>query len=231
MDSSNHMGLSAWPRPGGDLCEQGHWTVPVPEEPERFPRAFPSATDLGGFRGKRVLCILDEENIRISLKNLGLALLYGELFAELRGHSRAVWAYAVFSAPPGERGREASLRSMGWRVLAIPQEIVPSPTGPRKVANADVDLSIEAGSLLTACPAEAFVIGTGDGDLAVALARGARRLGWREVFTLSVPGSTSSRLRPGANQLFTGNLLVGLDLVRDAGPVGTGRHYRFGNTA
>ena len=50
----------------------------------------------------------------------------------------------------------------------------------------------------------------------VSIARGVKRIGpANRVYTLSVPGATSHRLR-SRTDLFDGNLLVGRDLTRAA---------------
>jgi hypothetical protein len=84
-----------------------------------------------------------------------------------------------------------------------------------------MDLCFECGRLVGAGQYDAVLVGSGDGDLCVALARGIRRIapGCRTV-TLSVRESTSRRLltRP---DLFDGNILIGGDLT-DSAAMGKG---------
>lgn len=177
-------------------------------------RALPATTDFTVFTGMNVLCLVDEDNLRISLQRHGVRLSYRTLLARLTSQARRVAAWAVLTAAAGDSRREAYLAQRGWDVLTIPQEVVMTVDGPCKKANADLDLCFTAGALARAKRCEAVLLGTGDGDLAIAIARGIKRLhAGRAVYTLSVPGSTSHRLR-NAPDLFAGNLLIGEDITR-----------------
>ena len=63
---------------------------------------------------------------------------------------------------------------------------------------------------------DGVLICSGDGDLSAAIARGIRRIQpHTKIFTLSVPGTGSRRLKERTD-LFDGNMVVGNDLVRPA---------------
>lgn len=168
-------------------------------------------TDLSFVRGKRVLCIFDDDNLRIGMAELGLHLSYTELLRRLAQDARGVTPRVVLTAPPGDRRREALLRTAGWQPLWIPHEIVQTWKGSVKKANADLDIAFEAASIARIEEPDVALIGTGDGDLATAIARGFRRVGIAEVSTLSVPRSSSSRLHDP--ELFANNALIGMDLT------------------
>lgn len=176
---------------------------------------LPATTDFTVFAGTRLLCLVDEDNLRISLQRQSVRLSYRTLLARLTAQARHVAACAVLTVAVGDSRREAYLQQRGWHVLTIPQETVLTVHGPAKKANADLDLCFEAGVLVSVAQCEAVLLGTGDGDLAIAIARGLRR---RQpmcaVYTLSVPGSTSHRLL-NAPDLFTDNLLIGEDITRE----------------
>jgi len=138
---------------------------------------------------------VDEDNLRISMRHHCRPLSYRTLLDRLRGRAENIFPLAVLTAPQGDQRREAYLKTRGWHVLAIPRETVVTCAGAQIKANADADLAFELGRLLSSDHFDTVLLGTGDGDLAVAIGRGMRRTqpGVRLV-TLSVPGSTSARL-------------------------------------
>jgi hypothetical protein len=170
---------------------------------------------LSALKGRRVLTVLDEDNLRISMQHHHQPLSYRRLLARLHGETTRVFPLAVLTAPEGDQRREAYLKSRGWNVLAIPRETVLTTTGPQLKANADFDLAFELGHLVNTGQFDAVLLGTGDGDLAVAIGRGIRRrCPQLHLFTLSVAGSASGRLR-SRSDLFDGNIVVGRDISRD----------------
>jgi hypothetical protein len=179
---------------------------------------LPADTDLSALAGKRVLCLLDEDNLRISIKSHALRLAFDLLRRKLSATARSVSAWVVLTAELGDTRRQAYLVPRGWQVVSVPREIVMTITGPRMKANADMDICFLAGSLVLKGQFDAMLIGSGDGDLGVAIARGIRRLqAVPDIYTLSVPGSTSHRIRPSNNPtLFAANILIGRDITRPA---------------
>jgi hypothetical protein len=84
-----------------------------------------------------------------------------------------------------------------------------------------MDICFEAGRAAFNWGGDAVVIGSGDGDLSTAIARGLKRaVPGKKVFTLSVPGCSSRRLLD-RKDLFDGSLQIGLDLTR---PKGSSQH-------
>ncbi len=178
------------------------------------PTYFPGITDFSPLKGCRVLTVVDEDNIRISMQQHRQPLSYRRLLARLHSETNRVFPLAVLTAPEGDQRRVAYLKSRGWNVLAIPRETVLTTAGPQLKANADFDLAFELGHLVNTGQFDTVLLGTGDGDLAVAIGRGIRRrCPQLHLFTLSVPGSASGRLR-SRSDLFDGNIVVGRDLSR-----------------
>jgi hypothetical protein len=162
-----------------------------------------------------VLTVVDEDNLRISMQHHRQPLSYRRLLARLHTETTRVFPLAVLTATEGDQRREAYLKSRGWNVLAIPRETVFTPAGLQLKANADFDLAFELGHLVNTGQFDAVLLGTGDGDLAVAIGRGIRRrCPHLHLFTLSVAGSASARLR-SRSDLFEGNIVVGRDLSRN----------------
>ncbi len=186
-------------------------TVVVPALAVRTVNALPVTTDLAPLRGKRVLCLLDDDNLRISLRAHGVALAHRSLLAHLRGVAREVTAWIVFTAPEGAENRTRLLSSMGWNVLRVTREYVVQGEAVTAKCNADHDLCFVAGRVAAAGAFDTVLVGTGDGDLAVSLARSFAAFTSAHVVSLSVPGSSSHRLRDGS--LFGARVFVGHDLT------------------
>ena len=175
---------------------------------------LPATTDLSALKRRRVLVIVDEDNLRISMQNRGRKLSYRRLLDRVQSVADEVLPLAVLTAPPNDTQREHYLQSRGWSTLTVPQETVRTWNGIRTMANADMDICFEAGRAALNWGGDAVVIGSGDGDLSTAIARGLKRaVPGKKVFTLSVPGCSSRRLLD-RKDLFDGSLQIGLDLTR-----------------
>ncbi len=191
-------------------------TILAPHSVESSPTSpLPAHTDFSGLASRRVLCLLDEDNLRISIGAHALRLSFDLLLRKLSATARGVLPWAVVTARVGDDRRQKYLVQRGWHVVTVPRETVLTVKGPRIKANGDMDLCYLAGSLALK-RFEAVLLGSGDGDLCVAIARGIRRLkAAQEIFTLSVPGSTSHRILVANNpSLFDGNVMVGRDVLR-----------------
>ena len=175
---------------------------------------LPAITDLSALKHRRVLVIVDEDNLRISMQNRGRKLSYRRLLDRVQAVADEVLPLAVLTAPPNDTQREQYLQRRGWGTLTVPRETVRTWHGARTLANADMDICFEAGRAALNWGGDAVVIGSGDGDLSTAIARGLKRaVPGKKVFTLSVPGCSSRRLLD-RKDLFDGSLQIGLDLTR-----------------
>lgn len=154
---------------------------------------------------------MDDDNLRIALASRGLALSYRTLHARLSRIATSSSLWVVRSVEDGENARERYLSARGFRVFQVPRATVIHRGVPTVKGNIDHELAFLAGRLVTLDPPDAVLLGTGDGDLAVAVARCLREYATARVLTLSVPGSSSLRLADPL--LFSGRLLVGRDLV------------------
>jgi len=202
-------------QPTGASAIHNRFTATLsPRSCPRPPRAscLPATTDLSALKGRHVLTVVDEDNLRISMRQHHQPLSYRLLLGKLHTETRCVFPLAVLTAAEGDQRREAYLKNTGWNVLVVPRETVFTTAGPQLKANADFDLAFELGHLVNTGQFDTVLLGTGDGDLAVAIGRGIRRrCPTLHLFTLSVPGSTSGRLRTRSD-LFDGNIAVGRDL-------------------
>lgn len=182
----------------------------------RRSRFFPSTTSFEALRATRCLCLVDDDNLRISLQAFGLAMSYSVLRTRLESVGAAVDPWTVLTDKAGSRRRANCLRRSGWNVLQLDREVRATPRGLEVNGNADHELVFLAGMLTAKRPFDSVLLGTGDGDLAVSLARSLKELASVPVTTISVMGSSSHRL---ADQtLFSGRILVGRDLTTPIRP-------------
>ena len=180
----------------------------------RYPRRVPtllSETPLKSLVNRRVLCIVDDDNLRIGLRNQGFALSYRTLRARLAELTASLESWVVLSANDGATARGTYLEARGWQVVQVPRQVVIHHNVPTLKANADLELAFLAGRLSLSSPFDVVLLGTGDGDLAVSVARCLREYTTADVVTLSVPGCSSHRLTDSG--LFSERLFVGRDLV------------------
>lgn len=182
--------------------------------------AMPRVTDLRMVLGRRLLIVADCDNWDYSLKRCGLRLRYAALLDRLSAKAKQVFAVAVLASAPGDCRRAEHLTNCGWEVVSIAWETVTTYQGVRKLANADMDLAFECGSLSVMCGCDVALIGTGDGDLAVCIARGLRRIRHLTpiaIHTLSIAGASSSRLRQRSD-LLDSSLIIGQDMLEKIDP-------------
>lgn len=196
---------------------QAVWADKSAPSSQPVASAMPKATNLRAARGKRVLLVADADNWDYSLKRHGLRLGYRRLLSRLNAEADCVYPVAVLTSAPDDSRRSHHLEDCGWHVVSIPWETVTTFHGARKLANADMDLAFEWGCLSIISGCDTALIGTGDGDLAVSIARGLRRLHRRiriSIHTLSVVGASSSRLWQ-RNDLFDSSVMIGEDMLEN----------------
>src|ERR1051326_367775 len=136
---------------------------------------LPPTTDLAPLKGRRVLIVVDEDNLRISMQQHRQPLSFGRLLNRLQDETLHVFPLAVLTAAEGDPRRATYLEKKGWHVLVVPRETVYTTAGRQLKANADFDLAFELGRLVNTLHFDTVLLGTGDGDLAVAIGRGIRR--------------------------------------------------------
>jgi hypothetical protein len=192
-----------------------------PQQTAVWRKPVPAFTDLRTLHGQRVLIVLDSDNLDYSLERQGTRLRYAKLLSQIGDRVGQVFPVAVLTSAQGDQRRADFLARSGWRVVSIPWENVITYNGVRKMANADLDIAFEFGCLASISGCDAALIGTGDGDLAVSIARGLRRTRPRTsiaIHALSVAGATSARLRQ-RNDLFDSNVIVGTDMLEDVATI------------
>jgi hypothetical protein len=201
-----HTRLHAWrrfqhePRDGFGSSGNRFRSVPILSRDTKLP-----------IGAGRVLALLDDDNLRISLRNRGFALSYRTLRTRLAEAVESVEAWVALSDNDGAVARGRYLEQRGWNVVQVPRQTVMHRGVPTVKANVDNEIAFLAGRLSAKESFETILLGTGDGDLAVAVARCLREYTSAAIVTLSVPGCSSQRLTDPA--LFSERIFIGRDLV------------------
>jgi hypothetical protein len=154
---------------------------------------------------------MDDDNLRIGLRSLGFALSYRTLRSRLAEATGGLDSWVVLSGDEGAVARGRYLEQRDWQVVQVPRQTVLHRGVPTVKGNVDHELAFLAGRLSANQAFDVVLLGTGDGDLAVAVARCLREYTTADIITLSVPGCSSHRLTDPA--LFSERLFVGRDLV------------------
>src|SRR5438067_2003102 len=69
---------------------------------------------LDGLAGRRVLILVDDENLRLSARDLGYRLSLRKLGERLRKHAASCSLHGYFSREPGDGKRCEYYRERGW---------------------------------------------------------------------------------------------------------------------
>jgi hypothetical protein len=154
---------------------------------------------------------MDDDNLRISLRKSRFALSYRGLRGRLSNATENVEAWVALSDNDGAVARGRYLEQRDWKVVQVPRQTVLHNGVPRIKGNADYEIAFLAGRLSATKSYDVILLGTGDGDLAVSIARCLREYTSAAIVTLSVPGCSSQRLTDPT--LFSERVFIGRDLV------------------
>jgi len=200
-------------------------------------------TDLTAISGRRLLVLLDEQNLSITAKKQGFRLQYDLLAKRFRTVAETAELHIFTAVEPWydaatrkrfeEFGYTVHLKRIRSRQLA---------NGRRQYdSNIDNLFAFWAGISALRAEPEILVLGSGDYGLSGELAKEIceqRRNKAMSVMTLSLPGSTSQDLDAEINPNITANLEIGLDLLNPlthrklssaAVTVSSFRWFRFGS--
>jgi uncharacterized LabA/DUF88 family protein len=164
----------------------------------------PTTGPLDQLHGRRILTLIDVENVTISCRNLGFEVNYSRLADLFARVACSLSLHAVLSVDAGDRLDRAHMENAGFHVHTRLIRYLP---GGRKTANADNLFAFKAGAIVSRSRADVVVLGTGDGQCIKALP------GSRQVLTLSVAGSTSSFLNARTHSSIAANIEIGKDLL------------------
>lgn len=165
-------------------------------------------------RGKAVLVVADVENLTYGARDLGFKVSFQNLGLKLREVTATCDLHAFFSREPGEDGRVRYFHDRGW--IAHPRDIEKVQTyhGEKVLANSDNMILLHTGFLVRVSGAKVVIVASGDGTMTCDIARFLKSLRFpREVLTMSLAGSTSSRLDATRNSDILDNIEIGLDCM------------------
>ncbi|MDB5970967.1 MAG: hypothetical protein JWQ90_3417 [Hydrocarboniphaga sp.] len=164
---------------------------------------------------KRALILLDVANLHCGAKTAGYELSFGTLASLLKAKLGSADLHAFFARKPNDSGRGDELEGHGYHTHAREVEYVKTVRGMERKSNCDNDLLFVAGVLLATMSYDLVVAGTGDGDLALDLARGVRAFRDNiEIVSLGFAHNSAWRLHTGANRVIDGNILIGADCLQ-----------------
>lgn len=171
---------------------------------------------LDSLAGKSVLVLADLENWTAASRQLGCELSLERVGDRLRSVAKECHLFAFTSVDPDfQREPRGCVESKSWRVIGLEEGNGAADEGRPARFNSDSLMLFYAGSLLDRIQCDAVVIGSGDGDLVCTLARlVARSTPCRLNATLSLAGSTSSRVNPSRNRHLTASAIIGLDCLQ-----------------
>lgn len=167
---------------------------------------------LDGLARRKVLALFDVQNFIYSARNLGYAVSFGRLAEKLRAAASRVALHAFYAEAEADQSYFAE---RGYRTHQNQVEVVRSFQGAHQQSNSDNFLLFGAGMLISRSDADVVLIGSGDGTLADELAKCIAALpSTRRVATLSLAGSTSTRLDATRNPYIKTNIELGLDCLQ-----------------
>lgn len=157
--------------------------------------------------------LVDLENLRAGARDLGYELSLDQLAQKLQQACRSVQLRAFVSANDDVQQATTRLGARQWKLYVKPIETAKTCRGVETFANVDPLLIFFAG-VLASRKSKVIILGSGDGELVHSIAQAVSQLDTeREVMTLSLPGSTSQRLRADRNPYVKANLEIGLDCL------------------
>jgi hypothetical protein len=169
-------------------------------------------------QGKRILAIMDDQNLQISAKALGYKVSYRSRGALLKRTTRTTALHTVFAQHVDDPRRTLYFRLAGWTPHSRTIDRVRTHRGMETRANADSLMVFITATLASRSRADTILLGTGDGDLAIDLCMALHELPTRrQIVTLSLAGSTSYRLDASRNSSIAANIELGRDCLRPLG--------------
>lgn len=170
---------------------------------------------LHALQGKRILVIVDDQNLQLSAKALGHKVSYRSLGTLLKRTTRTASLHTVFAQHADDPRRSLYFQLAGWTPHSRAIERVRTHRGMETRANADNLMVFLTATLASRSRADTILIGSGDGDLACDLATALQQLPTRrQIVTLSLAGSTSYRLDANRNSAIAANVELGRDCLR-----------------
>lgn len=165
--------------------------------------------------GHQVVVLCDVENLSYGAKYSGYNVSYRQLAKQLTEAAASCNLHAFFSCDPNEAEKANYFWQRGWTPHVQWIKPIPTYSGWRQRRNSDNLILVWSGWLAAQKRAEMYVLASGDGTLVCDIANFlVSELPLCKVVTLSLPGSTSLRLRAETNPAISANLVLGEDVLR-----------------
>jgi len=183
--------------------------------------AVPALTGpLDYLRGKRVIVLVDTQNLTASADKFGRKFSYRRLAELLRLNTANNALHAFFSATGNNGYRAEYFEERGYIPHAYPIHHVATCRGTERRSNIDLLFAAIGGAAVSRSHADVVLLCSGDGqlvcDMALAISMFPKHRG---VATLSFAGATSNTLDAKKNTLIDANIEVGRDLlIREGRP-------------
>jgi hypothetical protein len=174
----------------------------------------PKTGPLEAIKDEKTLILLDCENLSISAEKLCRRFSYKKLSYILHSVTSEIKIHAFFSRRPQDERRVKYFIARDF--IPHPREIVSVQNGTttKRFANSDFSIAFHSGLLVSRSSAKTVILGSGDGELVSEIASFLTELpSKRRIFTLSLPGSTSWRLKADKNSNIEDNIEVGEDIL------------------
>jgi len=199
-----------------------------------------AATDLAAISGRKVLVLLDEQNLSITAKKLGYRLRYGLLAERINAAADSAEIHIFTATETGDvYSTRQQFKKLGY--LTHLKIIRNKCYGKTCDSNIDNHFAFWSGMQARRTIFDIIVLGSGDYGLSGEVAKEIyeqRRNKAMSIMTLSLPGSTSQKLDAETNPNITANLEIGLDMLEPlarsksqfaAATVSSFRKFRFDN--
>jgi len=174
-------------------------------------------TDLMPIQGRKVLVLLDEQNLSIGARQLGYRLRYGLLAKRIRSAAGSAEMHLFTASGHSNRRSAQHFFALGYIVHTKTVRRIRLPDGSCGWdSNIDNLCAFWAGIHAVKAVCDVIVLASGDYGLAGELAQAIRAYRGRQsvqIMTLSLPGSTAQDLDAHSNPHIAANLEIGLDVL------------------
>ena len=176
------------------------------------------STKLSDIQNKRVLVLLDEQNLSIAAKKLGFRLRYDLLSEKLKKTAKRVKLHIFIASESLDAKYKKRFKTIGYKTHVKIIRVLPIAGGRfRSDSNIDNLFAFWAGIFCKRNSYDVLIMASGDFGLSGELSRAFRQQKTGkpvQIMTLSLPGSTAQDLDARINPDITANLEIGLDVLQ-----------------
>ena len=176
------------------------------------------STKLSHISNKRILVLVDEQNLSISAKKLGFRLQYDMLCEKLKKISKRVRLHIFIASESLDAKYKKRFETIGYTTHVKIIRYLPSTSRRfRSDSNIDNLFAFWAGIFSKRNNYDVLIMASGDFGLSGELASAFRQQKTGkpvQIMTLSLPGSTAQDLDARTNPDITANLEIGLDVLQ-----------------